>query len=82
MNLYCMSHSGFLQHLEVSCSLHIVLEEAGGGKPWLAESILAGSQGQPVGFQLCLSVYAWFPGSGPFSLLPWLWATQPLALLT
>lgn len=31
-----------------------------------------------MGFQLCRPVPAWFPGSGLFFLLPWLWATQPL----
>lgn len=44
----------------------------------MAEHVLPGSQGQPVGFQLCLPVPAWFPGSGPFFLIPWLSATQPL----
>lgn len=47
----------------------------------MAEPLLAGTQGQPVGFQICLPVSARFPGSGIFSLFLWLWATQPLPRL-
>lgn len=32
----------------------------------MAEPLLAGPHGQPVGFQLCLPVPARFPGSGLF----------------
>ena len=77
MSLHFMSHSGILQHLEVSRSLH---REFWKRPRWgaTAEPFLAGPQGQPVGFQLCLPAPAWFPGSGLFFLLCWLLATQRL----
>lgn len=70
MSLHFMSHTGILQHWEVSCPLHVRF----GKRPrWGAtsEPFLAGPQGWPVGFQLCLRA----PG-----LVSWLWPFLPSLL--
>lgn len=66
-----------LATFEVSRSLHVEFWKR---QRWgvTAEPFLAWPQGRPVGFQLCLPAYAWFPGSGLFFLLCWLLATQLL----
>lgn len=68
---FCVaSQSGTLQHLEVSHSPSIEFGR-GQGRGAMAEPLLAGTQGQPVGFQIRLPVPARFPGLA-LSPSPWL----------